>query len=99
MSTQTDTVHLLPQWASLNKVVLDLLDQYQPALAVKRLSTGIDLDPGLPLSWADRAQLAFGVGRVLSHAVKHSQRGGLILCRTAVDVATVEHDVAGQRCR
>ena len=85
MSTQTDTVHLLPQWASLNKVVLDLLDQYQPALAVKRLSTGIDLDPGLPLSWADRAQLAFGVGRVLSHAVKHSQRGGLILCRTAVD--------------
>ena len=31
-----DTLHLLPQWASMNKVVLDLLDQYQPALAVKR---------------------------------------------------------------
>jgi signal transduction histidine kinase len=80
-----ETVHLLPQWESLNKVVLDLLDQYQPALAVKRLATGLDLDPGLPLSWADRAQLQFGVGRILSHAVKHSRRGGLILCRTGLD--------------
>lgn len=80
-----DTLHLLPQWASLNKVVLDLLDQYQPALAVKRLGTGIDLDPGLPLSWADRAQLEFGVGRLLSHAVKHSRRGGVILCRTGME--------------
>jgi signal transduction histidine kinase len=78
-------LHLLPQWASLNKVVLDLLDQYQPALAVKRLGTGLDLDPTLPPSWADRAQLAYGVGRVLSHAVKHSRRGGLILCRTAIE--------------
>lgn len=85
MTIETDTPHLLPQWASLNKVVLDLLDQYQPALAVKRLGTGLDLDPGLPLGWADRAQLEFGVGRILSHAVKHSRRGGLILCRTAVD--------------
>jgi hypothetical protein len=24
-----ETLHLLPQWASLNKVVLDLLEQYQ----------------------------------------------------------------------
>jgi len=85
VTTQADTVQLLPQWASLNRVVLDLLDRYQPALAVKRLSTGVDLDPGLPLSWADRSQLEFGVGRVLSHAVKHSRPGGLILCRTAVD--------------
>lgn len=80
-----ETLHLLPQWASLNKVVLDLLDQYQPALAVKRLGTGLDLDPGLPLSWADRAQLEFGVGRLLRHAVKHSRRGGLILCRTGIE--------------
>jgi signal transduction histidine kinase len=85
VSSEIDTVHLLPQWASLNKVVLDLLDQYQPALAVKRLGTGIDLAPGLPLSWADRAQLELGVGRVLSHTVKHSRRGGLIVCRTAVE--------------
>ena len=80
-----DTLHLLPQWASLNKVVLDLLEQYQPAMAVKRLGTGLDLDPGLPLSWADRAQLEFGVGRMLRHAVKQSRRGGLILCRTGMD--------------
>ena len=80
-----DTLHLLPQWASLNKVVLDLLEQYQPAMAVKRLGTGLDLDPGLPLSWADRAQLQFGVGRILRHAVKQSRRGGLILCRTGMD--------------
>jgi len=80
-----ETLHLLPQWASLNKVVLDLLDQYQPALAVKRLGTGLDLDPGLPLSWADRAQLELGVGRLLGHAVKHSRRGGLILCRTGIE--------------
>ena len=85
MSTQIDTVRLLPEWASLNRVVLDLLDQYQPALAVKRLGTGIDLAADLPLSWADRAQLEFGVGRVLSHTVKHSRRGGLIVCRTAVE--------------
>jgi len=85
VNTQTDIVQLLPQWASLNKVVLDLLDRYQPALAVKRLGTGVDLDPGLPLSWADRAQIEFGIGRVLGHAVKHSRRGGLILCRTAVE--------------
>jgi signal transduction histidine kinase len=78
-------LHVLPQWASLNAVVLDLLDQYQPALVVKRLGTGVDLDPGLPLSWADRAQLKFGVGRVLGHVVKHSQRGGLILCRTELE--------------
>lgn len=96
MTTEADTLHLLPQWASLNKVVLDLLDQYQPALAVKRLGTGLDLDPGLPLSWADRAQIEFGVGRILSHAVKHSRRGGLILCRTAVEgewlSLTIGHD-------
>jgi signal transduction histidine kinase len=81
----SETVHLMPQWASLNKVVLDLLDQYQPALAVKRLGSGIDLDPSLPPSWADRAQLELGVGRMLTHAVKHSRRGGLILCRTALE--------------
>lgn len=80
-----ETLHLLPQWASLNKVVLDLLDQYQPALAVKRLGTGLDLDPGLPLSWADRAQLELSVGRLLGHAVKHSRHGGLILCRTGIE--------------
>lgn len=85
MREERETLHLLPQWASLNKVVLDLLDQYQPALAVKRLGTGLDLDPGLPLSWADRAQLQFGIGRVLSHAVKQSRRGGLIVCRTAIE--------------
>ncbi|MGH7788998.1 MAG: histidine kinase dimerization/phospho-acceptor domain-containing protein [Candidatus Binatia bacterium] len=85
MREERDTLHLLPQWASLNKVVLDLLDQYQPALAVKRLGTGLDLDPSLPLSWADRAQLQFGIGRVLSHAVKQSRRGGLIVCRTAIE--------------
>jgi len=85
VNVERETLHLLPQWASLNKVVLDLLDQYQPALAVKRIGTGLDLDPGLPLSWADRAQLEFGIGRVLRHAVKHSRRGGLILCRTGID--------------
>jgi signal transduction histidine kinase len=78
-------VHLLPQWASLNKVVLDLLDQYQPALAVKRLGTGVDLDHDLPLSWADRAQLEFSVGRVFHHVLKHSRRGGLLVCRTGMD--------------
>jgi signal transduction histidine kinase len=80
-----ETLHLLPQWASLNKVVLDLLEQYQPAMTVKRLGTGLDLDPGLPLSWADRAQLQFGVGRILGHAVKQARRGGLILCRTGIE--------------
>lgn len=91
-----DGLHLLPQWASLNKIVLDLLEQYQPAMAVKRLGTGLDLDPGLPLSWADRAQLELGVGRMLRHAVKHSRRGGLICCRTGMEgdwlTLTIGHD-------
>jgi len=85
VSAETEPIYLLPQWASLNKVVLDLLDQYQPALAVKRLGTGVDLDRDLPLSWADRAQLELSVGRVFNHTLKHSRRGGLIVCRTAVD--------------
>lgn len=85
MMGRREGLHLLPQWASLNKIVLDLLEQYQPAMAVKRIGTGLDLDPGLPLSWADRAQLELGVGRILRHALKHSRRGGLILCRTGMD--------------
>ncbi len=85
MTPEARTVRMLPEWASLNRLVLDLFRMYGPAFAVKRLGTGLDLDPVLPLTWADRAQLAYSLGGLLSHAVKHSRHGGLIVCRTAAD--------------
>jgi signal transduction histidine kinase len=81
---------LLPQLASVNRVVLDLFKLYQPAFSVKRLGTGLDLDPNLPLTWADRSQLELGLGNLVSNAVKHTRRGGLIVCRTALDGSWVK---------
>ncbi len=80
--------HILPQWASVNRVVLDLFKHYEPAFNVKRIATGLDLDPVVPLTWGDRALLKRGFGGILSHAVKHSSTGGLVVVRTAL---TGEH--------
>lgn len=76
---------LLPQWASVNRVVLDLFKHYEPAFHVKRIATGLDLDPVVPFTWGDRALLKRGFGGVLGHAVKHSSAGGLVVVRTALD--------------
>ncbi len=77
--------HILPQWASVNRVVLDLFKHYEPAFNVKRIATGLDLDPAAPLTWGDRALLKRGFGGILGHAVKHSSPGGLVVVRTALD--------------
>jgi len=76
---------LLPQWASVNRVVLDLFKHYEPAFNVKRIATGLDLDPVVPLTWGDRALLKRGLGGILGHAVKHSSPGGLVVVRTTLD--------------
>lgn len=76
---------LLPQWASVNRVVLDLFKHYEPAFNVKRIATGLDLDPVVPLTWGDRALLKRGLSGILGHAVKHSSLGGLVVVRTALD--------------
>ncbi len=76
--------HILPQWASVNRVVLDLFKQYEPAFNVKRIGTGLDLDPVVPLTWGDRALLKRGFGGILSHAVKHSVPGGLVVVKTTM---------------
>lgn len=79
------TGQMLPQWASVNRVVLDLFKHYEPAFNVKRIATGLDLDPVVPLTWGDRALLKRGLGGVLGHAVRHSSPGGLVVVRTALD--------------
>ncbi len=78
------TGHILPQWASVNRVVLDLFKHYEPAFNVKRIATGLDLDPVAPLTWGDRALLKRGFGGILGHAVKHSSPGGLMVVRTSL---------------
>jgi signal transduction histidine kinase len=78
-------LRLITQLASINRVVLDLFKVYQPAFSMKRLATGLDLDPSLPLAWADRSQLELGLGNLLSNAISHTRRGGLIVCRTELD--------------
>ncbi len=85
MASAEHRIRLLPQLTSLNQIVFDLFRLYQPAFAVKRLGTGLDLDPELPPTWADLPQLKLGLGNLLSNAVKHTRHGGLIVCRTAVD--------------
>jgi len=82
---ESQSGRILPQWASVNRVVLDLFHTYEPAFMAKRLGTGLDLDPLMPLTWGDRAQLRHGLSGLLSHAVKHSTKGGLVLCRTALE--------------
>ncbi len=76
--------NLLPQWASVNRVVLDLLKHYEPAFNVKRIATGLDLDPVVPLTWGDRALLKRGFGGILGHAVKSSSPGGFVVVRTTL---------------
>ncbi len=85
MSSAQPSMRLMPQLASVNRVVLDLFKLYQPAFSVKRLGTGLDLDPNLPLTWADRPQLEHGLSNLLSNAVKHTRHGGLVMCRTALE--------------
>ncbi len=82
---QAQAGHLLPQWASVNRVVLDLFKHYEPAFNVKRIATGLDLDPVVPLTWGDRALLKRGFGGLLGHAVKHSSPGGLVVVKTTLD--------------
>lgn len=76
--------HILPQWASVNRVMLDLFKHYEPAFNAKRIATGLDLDPVAPLTWGDRALLKRGFGGILGHAVKHSSPGGLVVVRTSL---------------
>ncbi|HVN84808.1 MAG TPA: histidine kinase dimerization/phospho-acceptor domain-containing protein [Candidatus Binatia bacterium] len=90
MENHEHTPQVLPQLASLNRVVLDLIDLYQPAFAWKRLGSGLDLDPSLPLTWIDAPQLERGLGHVLRHAVNATKQGDLILCRTQTDGDWVE---------
>lgn len=83
-------LRLITQLASVNRVVLDLFKVYQPAFSMKRLATGLDLDPSLPLTWADRPQLELGLGNLLGNAIGNTRRGGLIVCRTELDGAWVK---------
>ncbi len=85
METQSQTVQVLPQLASLNRVVLDVIDLYQPAFALKRLASGLDLDPALPLTWIDTPQLERGLANLLRSEVRHTRDGDLIFCRTESD--------------
>jgi len=85
METLSQTVQVLPQLASLNRVVLDVIDLYHPAFALKRLASGLDLDPSLPLTWIDTPQLERGLANLLRSAVKHTRDGDLIFCRTEAD--------------
>ena len=81
----TQAGHLLPQWASVNRAVLDLFKHFEPAFHVKRIATGLDLDPTVPLTWGDRALLKRGFSSILGHAVKSSSPGGLVLVRTTLE--------------
>jgi len=90
MENLSQAVHVLPQPTSLNKVVLDLIDLYQPAFTLKRLGSGLDLDPSLPLAWIDGPQLERGLANLLRNAVKHTRDGDLIVCRTTKDGDWVE---------
>jgi len=90
MENHMQTPQVLPQLASLNRVVLDLIDLYQPAFTCKRLGSGLDLDPSLPLTWIDAPQLERGLASVLRSAVNATQQGDLILCRTQTDGDWVE---------
>jgi signal transduction histidine kinase len=90
MENLSQAVHVLPQPTSLNKVVLDLIDLYQPAFTLKRLGSGLDLDPSLPLAWIDGPQLERGLANLLRSAVKHTRDGDLIVCRTTKDGDWVE---------
>ncbi|MBI4518003.1 MAG: hypothetical protein HY699_19540 [Deltaproteobacteria bacterium] len=80
-----EAVHVLPQPTSLNQVVLDLIDLYQPAFAQKRLASGLDLDPALPLAWIDAPQLERGLASLLRNSVRSTRDGGLVFCRTTAD--------------
>jgi signal transduction histidine kinase len=85
METLQESVQVLPQPTSLNRVVLDLMDLYQPAFAQKRLGSGLDLDPTLPLAWIDAPQLGRGLASILRNALKYTRDGDLIVCRTNSD--------------
>jgi signal transduction histidine kinase len=91
----THSTRLVPQLASINRVVLDLFRLYQPAFTVKRIATGLDLDPVVPLTWGDRSQLEVGLGNILNNAVKHSPYGGLIVCRTELEGEWVRLTLGG----
>jgi signal transduction histidine kinase len=85
MERESQTVQVLPQLASLNRVVLDVIDLYQPAFALKRLASGLDLDPALPLTWIDTPQLERGLANLLRSEVRYTSDGDLIFCRTETD--------------
>jgi signal transduction histidine kinase len=90
MENVASAVRVLPQFTSLNRVVLDLIELYQPAFTLKRLGSGLDLDPTLPLTWIDAPQLERGLANLLRTAVKHTRDGDLIVCRTSADGDWIE---------
>lgn len=80
---EAQVMRVFPRRASLNRVVKDLVDSYGPVFEWKRLRVRLDLDPALPPILIDPPQLERSLANLLDNAIKYTQEGGSIVCRTA----------------
>jgi signal transduction histidine kinase len=85
VQAQQSAPQVLPRLSSLNRVVFNLIELYQPALTTKRLGSGLDLDPALPMTWIDVPQLERGLASLLRNSIKYTREGDLIVCQTTLE--------------
>lgn len=89
MEQPQQPVRLVRRFASLNRVVLNLVELFKPVFDRKRLATGLDLDPKLPPMWIDAPQLEHSMAGLLRRLVKETRVGDLVLFRTATQQAWI----------
>ena len=83
-------VQIFPQKGDVNLVVEDLVDSYRPALELKGQRLNLELDPSISDAWIDAAQLQRALANLCDNAVKFTQEGGQVVCRTAAAGDVIE---------
>jgi signal transduction histidine kinase len=88
---ESGRLHLSPGPLALAGAVEGALHAVRGLLAARRHTLEVDLDPGLPVVWADSVRLTQVLTNLLSNACKYTPEGGLVRVEaTACGPALVE---------
>jgi len=82
---EAKAIRVFPQRVSLNRIVRDLVESYEPVFVTKNLKAVVRLEAGLPDASVDPPQLERALSNLLDNAFKFSPEGGRILCKTSFE--------------
>lgn len=86
-----------PTWMPVDRVVSPAAALLEPAYHAKGVSLRVEIDPAVPMIWADAEKIHQVLVNLLANALAATPAGGVVAIRTGARPATPEEAEVGKR--